>query len=77
MLYEVITSDVPKVVGGVEETIEYMFLTGLSNGSVIVPSDKAGVGIRADFGHPESQKFGVQIKYETGSDPKALDDILV
>lgn len=70
-----IFADVKRVIGGVEERIEYMFLTGLSNGVLVVPSEETtGTGIRADFGHPDAQKFGVKVKW-TDSNAKVLDDI--
>ena len=70
-----IFADVKRVIGGVEERIEYMFLTGLSNGILVVPSeDTTGTGIRADFGHPDSQKFGVRKKWLEDTST-VLDDI--
>jgi hypothetical protein len=71
-----IFADTKKCIAGVEERIEYMFLTALSTGLVVVPTtDTSGVGIRADFGHPNSQKFGVKVKWEDGAAILPLDDI--
>lgn len=71
-----IFADTKKVIAGVEESIEYMFLTALSTGFVIVPSDEnTGIGIRADFGHPDDQKFGVKQKWVDDVDAKVADDI--
>ncbi len=69
-------ADTQKCAVGVEELIEMMFLTALSTGLVIVPSeDNDGIGIRADFGHPSDQRFGVQVKWAEGNDAKVADDI--
>ena len=71
-----IFADSRRVVGGVEERIEYMFLTALSTGMVVVPTeDNPGIGIRADFGHPDDQKFGVKVPWEEGATIYPNDDI--
>lgn len=69
-----IFADVKRCIAGVEETIEFMFLTGLSNGVLVVPANKAGVGVRADFGHSDDQKFGVKLPWVKDG-AKVLDDI--
>ncbi len=70
-----IFEDTPRVVGGVMERLEASFLQGLSTGEIVIEDkDNVGTGISADFGIPNSNKFGVIHKW---SDPesKPIDDI--
>jgi hypothetical protein len=50
--------DTPRVIQGVYETIEYMFLLGLSNNGVTVIADtnNVGTGIRIDYGFLSANK---------------------
>lgn len=59
-----IFEDTPRVIGGIYERLEYMFLKALSTGIMLVPdSENVGAGIRVNFGYKESNKFGVQTKW--------------
>lgn len=54
--------DTPKVIGGVLERSEQMFLEALSTGvTVIEDSENVGTGIRIDFGIPTANKFGASV----------------
>ena len=67
--------DTDKVIGGIWEALERMFLEALSTGVTIISSDdNPGLGIRIDFGHPESNKFGV-VKKWSDKESLPLDDI--
>lgn len=59
-LLQVLFADTPKVISGVYERCEYMFLQALSSGVTLVEdSENVGTGVRVDFGLPTSHKFGV------------------
>lgn len=67
--------DVNKCISGVYETLEFMFLEALSTGiTVITGEDSTGLGVRIDFGLPDSNKYGVSLPW---TDPNAtpIDDI--
>lgn len=68
-------ADADKCVSGIWERLEYMFLMGLSTGLIVVTDeDNPGVGIRVDFGHPDSNKYGVSLPW-TDTNAKPIDDI--
>lgn len=52
--------DTPRVIGGVYERCEQMFLEALSTGvTLIEDTENVGTGIRIDFGIPTANKLGV------------------
>jgi len=52
-------ADTPKVIGGIYERLEEMFLMGLSSGVTLVEdTENVGTGIRLDYGFPSANKFG-------------------
>lgn len=70
-----IFSDTPKVLFGIYEKLEFMFLQALSTGVTLVDDDtNVGTGIRLNFGYLDSNKFGAVTPW---SDPisKPIDDI--
>jgi hypothetical protein len=68
-------ADTNKVVSGIWERLEYMFHQALSTGMILVADDdNPGLGIRVNFNHPASNKFGVT-KGWSDSDAKPIDDI--
>ena len=70
-----IFSDTPKVMLGIYEKLEFMFLQGLSTGVTLVDDDtNVGTGIRVDYGYLNSNKFGV-VKPWSDSASKPIDDI--
>jgi len=68
-------ADTPKVIGGVYERNEAIFLEALSTGLCIVDdSENVGTGIRIDFGFLTANKFGVTTVWSnTASTP--IDDL--
>jgi hypothetical protein len=59
-----IFEDVPRVITGVYERLEYMFLQALSTGVTLVPdSENVGAGIRVNFGYKDGNKYGVTKKW--------------
>jgi len=72
-----IFEDVPRVITGVYELMEYLFLKGLSSGVALVDDDNVGTGIRLDYGYLTANKFGVSVLWSTPATSKPLDDILV
>lgn len=68
-------ADTPKVIGGVYELNEAMFLEGLSTGITLVPdSENVGVGIKLDYGYLSANKFGVATLWSNTAS-KPFDDI--
>jgi hypothetical protein len=53
-------ADVPRVIGGIYERNEAMFLEGLSTGVTIIDdTETVGTGVRVDYGYLAANKFGV------------------
>lgn len=51
---------------GIMERIEYMYLQAISTGLCVIPdAENVGTGIRVDFGHPDSQKYGANKPWGT------------
>jgi hypothetical protein len=68
-------ADTNKVVSGVWERLEFMFHQALSTGMILVADDdNPGLGIRVNFNHPASNKFGVSTKWSDSS-ATPIDDI--
>jgi hypothetical protein len=69
-----IFEDLPRVITGIYERLEYMFLLALSKGFFVVPNDEnVGTAIQADFGYKDENKFGVSIRWGN-PDSKPLTD---
>lgn len=67
--------DLNKCIVGVYEELEFMFLQALSTGvTIITGDDTPGLGIRIDFGLPDSNKYGVGVVW-SDANAKPLDDI--
>lgn len=67
--------DTKKCTVGVYETLEYMFLQGLSSGvTSITDENNPGIAIRIDFGYKETNKYGAEIPW-SNPNAKPLDDI--
>lgn len=66
-------ADTPRVINAQYETLEYMFLLGLSTGvTVIADANNVGTGIRIDYGYLTTNKFGVPVIWSnTASTPFA------
>lgn len=70
-------SDTPKVIGGVFERLEAMFLQGLSSGVTLVEdTENVGTGVRVDYGYLSANKFTVDTLWSSTS-AKPFDDIKV
>lgn len=68
-------ADVDKCVSGIWERLEYMHLMALSTGLIVITNeDNPGLGIRVDFGHPDENKFGVEVLW-SDADAKPINDI--
>lgn len=69
-------SDTPKVIGGIYERNEAMFLQALSTGATLVEdTENVGTGIRVDFGYLAKNKFGVTVLWGTPAISNPIDDI--
>lgn len=67
--------DTQKCTVGVNETLEYMFLQGLSSGvTSITDENNPGIAVRIDFGYKASNKYGAELPW-SNPDSKPLDDI--
>ncbi len=72
-----IFADLPRVIAGIYERMEYMFLQGLSTGVALAEDDNnVGTGIRVDYGYFNDNKFGATTQWTGNVDTaKAIDDI--
>ena len=72
-----IFADIPRVIAGIKERMEYMFLQGLSTGIALADDDdNVGTGVRVDYGYFDDNKFGVTTQWTGNVDnAKAIDDI--
>jgi hypothetical protein len=71
-----IFEDTPRVISGIYERLEYMFLQGLSTGVALADSGNVGTGVRLDYGYLDSHKFGVPVEWAGAVDSAlAIDDI--
>jgi hypothetical protein len=71
-----IFEDTPRVITGVYERMEAMFLEGFSTGVALGDSNNVGAGGRIDYGYLDSHKFGVPVQWAGAADSaKAIDDI--
>lgn len=71
-----IFEDTPRVIAGIWERIELMFLQGLSTGVALADADNVGTGVRVDYGYLTANKFGVKVVWEGNtSTSKPIDDI--
>lgn len=69
-------TDTPKVIGGIYERNEAMFLQALSTGVTLVEdSENVGTGIRVDFGYLTKNKFGVAVVWSSTATSKPIEDI--
>jgi hypothetical protein len=60
----VIFDDLPRVITGVYERLEWMFLQALSTGMTLIQDENnVGVGTRVDFGYKDSNKYGAAVKW--------------
>jgi hypothetical protein len=69
-------ADTERVIQGQYETLEYMFLLGLSSGVTVIEdtTTNVGTGIRIDYGYLAENQFGVPVVWSnTASTP--LSDI--
>jgi hypothetical protein len=68
--------DTPKVINGQYETLEYMFLLGLSTGvTVIEDANNVGTGIRIDYGYLDGNKFGVEVLWSSTETATPFTDL--
>lgn len=75
-LVERIFEDTGKVIEGVYERNEKMFLQGLSTGVVLVEDiENTGTGVRLDYGYLAANKFGVDVLWSNPA-AKPFDDIM-
>lgn len=71
-----IFEDTPRVISGIYERLEAMFLQGLSTGVALADEDNAGTGVRIDYGYLPTNQFGVKIQWEgNATTALPLDDI--
>ncbi|MCL1937598.1 MAG: major capsid protein [Candidatus Azobacteroides sp.] len=70
-------TDTPRVITGVYELMERVFLQGFSAGVAEVSDlDNAGANIRLDYGYLTANKFGVSVLWdENPTTAKPLDDL--
>lgn len=70
--------DTPRVIGGIFERNEAIFLEALSSGVVLVEDDDTvGTGIRMDYKYPTNNKFGVSGVAWTNIAAVPLNDLAI
>lgn len=68
--------DTKRVIEGQYELFEYMYLLGLSTGvTLIADANNVGTGIRADFGYPDANKFGVTALWSDATNATPFADL--
>jgi hypothetical protein len=68
--------DTERVITGQYETLEYMFLLGLSSGvTVLADPDNVGIGVRIDYGYLSANKFGAEGFIWSNASSKPFDDL--
>ena len=70
-----IFADTPRVITGVYERLEDMFLRGLSTGSAVADANNVGTGVRINYGYLPSNQLGVDVLWADPTTAKPLDDI--
>ena len=70
-----ILNDIPRVIAGIMERLELMFLQGLSTGIALADTDNVGTGVRVDYGYYDVNKFGVAVLWATPATATPIDDI--
>lgn len=71
-----IFEDTPRVISGVYERLESMFLQGLSTGVALADEDNVGTGVRIDYGYLPTNQFGVKTVWNgNATTALPLDDI--
>lgn len=70
-----ILADVPRVIEGIYERLELMFLQGLSTGIALADSDNVGTGIRINYGYLTENQFKVKTVWSTIATSVPIDDI--
>ena len=70
-----IFEDGPRVIAGVYERLEGMFLQGLSTGIALADNNNVGSGVRVNYGYLDANKFGVKVKWNGNVDTATpIDD---
>lgn len=68
--------DLPKVIVGVYERVEEMFLQALSSGVTLIDDpENVGTGIRVDYGYLAANKFGVAALWSDKVNARPFDDL--
>lgn len=71
-----IFEDGPRVIAGVYERLEGMFLQGLSTGIALADNNNVGSGVRVNYGYLDANKFEVKVKWNGNVDTATpIDDI--
>lgn len=69
-------ADTPRVIGGVYERLEQVFLEGLSTGvCVLDDTENVGTGIRVDYGYLAANKFGAAVVWSTAASATPFADM--
>lgn len=75
-LFAMLFTDTKRVIEGQYELFEYMYLLGLSTGvTLIADANNVGTGIRADFGYPTANKFGVAVVWSNAASATPFTDL--
>lgn len=70
-----IFNDTGTVISGVQETLEELFLRGLSTGIALTADQNVGTGVRLNYGYLPENEFGVTVLWSDKANAKPIDDI--
>ena len=69
-----IFDDTGTVITAVEETIEELFLRGLSTGVALTSEENVGTGVRLNFGYFDENQFATEVLWSTPADSLPIND---
>ncbi len=76
VIVDKIFNDEVRLILGIHERIEWIFLKGFSTGLTVVEDENnVGVGVRIDYGYKPENKFGVVAKWSDSENARPMDDL--
>ena len=69
-----IFDDTGTVITAVQETVEELFLRGLSTGVALAADENVGTGVRLDFGYLDENKFGAEVLWANPATALPMND---
>lgn len=70
-----IFDDTGTVITAVEETIEELFLRGLSTGVALTSEENVGTGVRLNYGYLDENQFATDVLWSEAADALPMNDL--